>query len=51
MHFKNLEGKLKRENSNRTISVSNELGLLQMVSEPDIGRCVNEEVEPQRGWT
>ena len=27
-----------------TISVSGRLGLLQMVSEPDIGRCVNEDV-------
>jgi len=27
-----------------TISISGRLGLLQMVSEPDIGRCVNEDV-------
>ena len=27
------------------------LGLLQMVSEPDTGRCASEEIESQRGWT
>ena len=32
-----------------TISASNRLGLLQMVSEPDTGQYANEEAEPQRG--
>ena len=27
------------------------LRLLQMVLEPDTGRCASEEVEPRRGWT
>ena len=35
--FKNLEGKLERESSKRTISASGGLGLLQMVSEPNTG--------------
>ena len=38
--FKNLEG---------TISASCGLGLLQMVSEPDTGRCASEEAKPRRG--
>ena len=50
MHFKNLEGKREGENPKRKISVSGGPELLQMVSEPDTGRCVNEEVEPRKGW-
>ena len=45
MHFK----KSERESSKRTISASSRLRLLQMVSEPDIGRCASKEVEPRRG--
>ncbi|KAG7033927.1 Cysteine-rich receptor-like protein kinase 10, partial [Cucurbita argyrosperma subsp. argyrosperma] len=48
--FKNLEGKPKRENPKRTISVSSGLWLLQMVLEPDTGQCANEDVGPLRGW-
>ena len=44
-------GKLERASSKRTISTGGGLGLLQMVSEPDTGRCASEETEPQRGWT
>ncbi|KAG7011315.1 3-ketoacyl-CoA thiolase 2, peroxisomal [Cucurbita argyrosperma subsp. argyrosperma] len=33
----------------RTIFASGGLGLLQMVSKPDIGRCVSEEAKPKRG--
>ena len=33
-----------RNGPKRTISASDGLGLLQMVSEPDIERCVSEEV-------
>ena len=40
-----------RNGPKRTISTSGGLGLLQMVSQPDTGRCVNEEAEPQKGWT
>ena len=41
--FKNLEGKLGRESPKRTISTCAGLGLLQMVSEPDVGRCASED--------
>ena len=47
--FKNREGKLGRKNPKRTISTSGGLRPLQIVSEPDTGRCASEEVEPQRG--
>ena len=33
-----------------TISASGELRAIQMVSELDTGRCVNEDVGPPRGW-
>ena len=33
----------------RTISASGGLGLLQIVSEPDIGWCASEDVGPPRG--
>ena len=46
MRFKNLEGKSESENPKRTISSSGGLGLLRMVSEPDIKRCASEEAEP-----
>ena len=48
--FKNLEGKLERKSLKRTISVSGRLELLQMVSEPDTGRCANENARPRKGW-
>ena len=32
-----------RDGPKRTISASSELGLLQMVSEPDTRRCANKE--------
>ena len=47
--FKNLEGKLERKSPKKTIFASGGLGLLQMVSEPDTGRCANEEVVPRSG--
>ena len=43
-HFKN-QGKPERENPKRTVSASGGLGPLQMVSEPDTGRCASEEAE------
>ena len=48
---KNLEGKPKKENPNRTITVSREFGSLQMVSELDTRRCASKEAEPRRGDT
>ena len=36
-----------RNGSKCTISASGELGLLQMVLELDIGRCANEDANPQ----
>ena len=51
MCFKNLEGKSERKSPKKTIFVSGGLGLLQMVSESDIRRCVNEETESEGGWT
>ena len=51
MHFKNFEGKPERESPKRTISTTGGLGLSQMVSKPDTGRCANERVEPWRWWT
>ena len=36
--------------SKRTISASGGLGTLQMVSEPDTGRCANEDTGLSRGW-
>ena len=45
MRFKNFVGKLERESPKRTISTSSELGLLQIVSESNIGRCVSEKTE------
>ena len=47
--LKNIEGKPERESPKRTISVSDGLGALQMVSEPNTGRCASEEADPQRG--
>ena len=38
-----------RNGPKRTISASGEFGVLQMVSEPDTGRCANENVEPPMG--
>ena len=50
-HFKKLERKPERDSPKRTISVRGGLGLLQIVSEPDTGRCASEDAGPQRGWT
>ena len=44
-----LEGKPGRESLKRTISARGELRLLQMVSEPDTGRCVSENTGPKGG--
>ena len=41
--------KPERESPKRIISASGRSGLLQMVSDPDIGLCPSEEVVPQRG--
>ena len=49
MRFKNLEEKPERKIPKRTISTSGGLGLLQMVSKPDIGRCASEDARPRRG--
>ena len=38
-----------RESPKRTISTSGGLGLLQMVSESDIGRCASKDASPQEG--
>ena len=38
-----------RNRPKRTISVSGGLGLLQMVSEQDIGRCASEDTGPPSG--
>ena len=46
--FKNFEGKSERENPERIISADGGLGLLQMVSEPDTGRCASEDIELQK---
>ena len=48
--FKNLEGKSVRESLKRTISASDRLGLLQMISEPDTGRCASEDTRSPKGW-
>ena len=41
----------EQESPNRTIFASGGLGLLQMVSEPDIERCSSEEAEFRRRCT
>ena len=51
MHFKNLEGSLRWEARRGQYLLASRLGLLQMVSEQDIGQCVSEKAEPQRRWT
>ena len=48
MCFKNFGRKLERKSPERKISASGEFGLLQMVSESDIGRWASEEAEPRR---
>ena len=45
MCFKNLEEKPEKESPKRIISASGELGLLQMVSEPDTGQCASEDAK------
>ena len=49
MRFKNLEGKLEKESPKRKIFACGGLGLLQMVSEPNIGRCASEDARSSRG--
>ena len=49
MRFKNIEGKPERESPKRTIFACGGLGLLQMVSEPDTGRCASEDARSSRG--
>ena len=44
--FKNLERKLERESTKRTISANGGFKPLQMVSEPDTGLYASEEAEP-----
>ena len=39
-----------RNGLKRTIFASSGVGLLQMVSEPVIGRCASEDAGPSRGW-
>ena len=41
----------ERESPKRTIFVNGGLEPLQMVLEPDTGRCASEEAKLQRGWT
>ena len=45
---KSIEDKLERENPKTTISASGGSGTLQMVSEPETGRCANLLAVPQR---
>ena len=47
--FQNLEGKLSRKSSKKTICASGGFELLQMVSEPDTGWCANEDAGPPKG--
>ena len=42
-------GKPERESLRKTISVSSGFGPLQMVSEPDTGRCISFLTIPRRG--
>ena len=46
MCFKNLEWNLERESPKKTMSANGEFGLLQMISEPNTGRCVGEDDVP-----
>ena len=46
MHFKNLEGRLGRESPKRIIYASGGLKSLEMVSEPDTGRCASKDAGP-----
>ena len=39
-----------RNGPKRTIFASGRLGILQMVSKPDIEQCVSEDNGPPRGW-
>ena len=48
MRFKALRGSPK-ESPKRTISTSGGFGALQMVSEPDTGRCASLLAVPRRG--
>ena len=49
MCFKNLEGKSERENPKKTMFARGGLGLLQIVSELDIGRYASEDAGLRRG--
>ena len=42
--------KTLRESPKRIIPTSGGLRLLQMVSEPDTGRCASKDAGPQGGW-
>ena len=48
MHFKTVRLTTIRNESKRTISTSGELELLQIVSEPDTGRCANKDTGPPK---
>ena len=50
MRFKTVRLMVIRNGSKRTIFANDELGLLQMVLELDIGRYANEDVGLPRGW-
>ena len=39
-----------RNGPKQTISTSGRLGLLQMLSEPNIGRYASKDAGPQGGW-
>ena len=50
--LKTLRGSLKgKAHKGQYLLAVGELGLLQMVLEPDTGRCTREQAESQRGWT
>ena len=49
MRFRIVRLTAKRNGSKRTIFVNGGFGLLQMVSEPDTGRCASENAGPSRG--
>ena len=48
MRFKTVKLTAIHNGPKRTISANSGLGLLQMVSEPDTGRCVNENAKHPR---
>ena len=50
MHFKTMRLTTIHNGPKRTISTSGGFELLQMVSEPNTGRCASVDVGPPRGW-